>query len=156
MANKDFFNSDEPAGDFRDPREDQQINDMIAQAMDQVEKGANPEAVLGAILESLPAHQKEKVKKRFQAVIDQRRQKETKEKPKGLKALASLFAKQTLDKIISVLRSRPDVQRKVQEAGKTLMRNGVVVDMVRVAENDLGTLAPMVGVAQQKDQTVQR
>ncbi len=157
MASKQISGNDEPTGDVRDAREDQQMDAMISQAVDAIEKGASPESVVGSLLESLPPHLQEKAKKRLRGAIENRKPSAgSLEKPKGLRALASLMAKQAFDKITSVLRTRPDVQRRVQEAGKTLMRNGVVVDMVRVSENDLGTLAPMLGVAQQKDRTVQR
>lgn len=142
--------------DQRDPREDQQINAVIAQAMEIVEKGGNAEALLS----SLPPHLQERAKKWLRAAVEEKRaaksSKEVDSKPKGLRALTTLMAKQAFDKIIAAVRSRPDVQTRVQEAGRVLMRNGVIVDMVRVAESDLGTLPPMVGVAKQKEQTVQR
>lgn len=143
--------------------EDQQVQTAIEAAMAELERGSNPEAVLAGVLSSLPVHLQDKIKKRFQAAVQDFQARKARAnqstnapaKAAGLRALTSLMAKAAFDKIMAVIRSRPDVKNRIQQAGTTLMRNGVVVDMVRVSEADLGNLPPSVGVGKGQEKTAQ-
>jgi hypothetical protein len=161
MKADNFFGGDDNADEgVKDANEDRAINDKVNQIVELADQGAN----VSAMIESLPAHLQDKVKKRVAAVQQNKKQAQQKtaaastdaKQKTGLRALVGLMAKQAYDKIASTMKAKPDFQRKVQEAGRVLMRNGVIVDTVRVSETDLGNLPPMVGVAQEKDKTVQR
>ena len=147
-------NSNSDTAQSRNPKEEQQLDQMIAQAVEVAAKGENVEQLLEVILESFPAYAKEKLRKKFAAALAKR----------GLKAPAAdadipsrgtfarirnmlaLSAKQALDRIAGLVRSRPDVAATITQAGRILMKNGVVVDKVQVSEADLGAMAPMAGV----------
>lgn len=160
MKADNFFGGDDTNADenIKDANEDRMINDMVTQALELAGQGQN----VDALISSLPKHLQDRVKKRVMAAQQQKQATQRAAaapdaKGKGgLRAVIGLMAKQAYDKITSTMKAKPDFQRKVQEAGKVLMRNGVIVDQVRVSELDLGNLAPSVGVAKDKDKTVQR
>jgi hypothetical protein len=138
------------------PKEEQQLDQMVAQAVEIAAKGENVEQLLEVILESFPTQAKEKLRKKFAAALAKRGLRQpaadadipSRGAFARIRDMLALSARQALDRIIGLTRSRPDVAATIAQAGKILMKNGVVVDKVQVSEADLGTMAPATGVGQ--------
>ncbi len=145
------------SGDARtqNTNQDQKLDQMIAKAVEAVAKGENPEQVLEVMLETLPANIRDNMRKKFSAALAKRKLRqpgrEVADIPSHgtLARLRDMFAqsaRQTLDRIKNLVRARPDIATAVSQAGKILVKNGVVVDRVQVSEADLGTFAPSAGI----------
>ena len=142
-------NNDEEAK--RSQAEEAQLETMVKNALAEVARGATPEAVLGQLLTTLPAPLHETLKRRLSAALDRDRRKNL-----GLKQLTVLMARQTFERIVAMLSSKPEIASRVKEAGNALLRNGVVPDLNRVSEADLGNLSPGATVGKGREQETQR
>lgn len=129
---------------------------MIAKAVEAAAKGENIEQLLEMMLAMVPSTERDKIRRRFPAAL----------KKRGMRQPASdadigshtamerarnvfvLTAKQALARIMSLLRARPDIASKVEQAGKALTRHGVALDRRQMSEADIGTFGPSVGATQ--------
>jgi len=140
--------------------EDQSVEELIAKAVEAVAKGENVEQVLEVMLASLPANAKEKIRKQFAAALAKRGLRQ----PSGegdipsratlsrIRAALSVSTRQMMERIMQLVRSRPDIAAQLQQAGKALVQNGVMADRVAsVSEADLGTIAPSTAGKAQPD-----
>lgn len=141
-------------------KEEQQVDEMIANAVALAAKGENIEQLLEVILESFPNQVKDKIRKKFAASLTK----------KGIRAPATdadipsrgtfarirdmlaQSARQAMDRITSLVRSKPDVAASIAQAGKILMKNGVIIDRVQVSEAELGTMAPATTIGKGQSQ----
>ncbi len=143
--------------DEEQKQEEQQIDQMIAQAVEAVAKGENPDHLLEFMLLSVSGPAKDRLRKKFAAALKKRHLHE----PKGeadipsrgalarISNLLAVTAKQAFDRVVALVKSRPDIAAAVKEAGKVLAMNGVSVDKIKIAEAELGSIAPSSGKAQQ-------
>ncbi len=136
-----------------------EIDQVVVQAVAAAAKGENIEALLEAMLASFPPDLRDKIRKKFSAALTKRGfhqpAKDAEVVPHSalgrIRDVFTLTAKQTLARIASLTRSRPDVAARIEEAGKMLIRNGVVLESVQLSEADLGTLAPSAGIKQTQE-----
>ena len=149
-----------------DKQEEQRIEQMINQAVQAVARGENPEQLLEVMLLSVTGAEKEKLKKRFAAALASRKLRQPSNDAADipsrgmlakLQAILAVPAKQAFDKVMSLIRSRPDIAAIVAEAGQVLAANGVKVEKITITEADLGTIPPVsVGKSQIKGQNTER
>lgn len=143
-----------------DALEGQTLEQLIAKAVDAAAKGENVDQILEVMLTSLPVAFKEKARKQFAAALAKRGLKQ----PTGeadipsratlsrIREALSVSARQMMDKIAQLMRSRPDLAATIAQAGKVLAQNGVMSDKVTISEGDLGTIAPSTGTAKSGQQ----
>jgi hypothetical protein len=140
--------------------EEREVDIMVEQALKQIDRGADPQAALANILMFLPSHLQKQARQRLASRLEQRRTRNrtavATKTSTSLKQVITLIAQRALERIMALLRAKPDVQRNVVEAGRTLLRNGVAVDMARVTEEELGTLSPSATIAPARQQETQR
>ena len=145
-------------------QEEQQMDQMVAQAVEAAAKGENVEQLLEALLSLLPNKAKDTMRSKFSAALKKRglRQPtsdgtEIVSRPTltRLRDIVTASMRQTMDRIAILLRNRPDIAKSVEQAGKILMKNGVIVERVNISEAELGNMAPIAGVGQ-KSQTTER
>jgi large subunit ribosomal protein L13 len=99
--------------------------------------------------------EKDKIRKRFAAALVKNKIREPKETsdipPRNvlsrLQALLAIPAKMAYDKVVNLMRSRPDLEQAVKQAGDILAKNGVLVEKIRIAEAELGTIQPSSGIS---------
>lgn len=152
MANN--YQSEDEA--YFDKEEESKIDQMIAQAVEAAAKGENIDQLLELLQSSAPASKKDAIKKKFAAALKKRGLRT----PSGqvadtpprsaldrLRNALAITAQQALERVVMLVRSRPDVAARVQEAGQMLARNGVTVDRIQIREAELGNLAPGVTAA---------
>jgi hypothetical protein len=145
---------------YNPEEEDKQIDEMIAQGVAAATKGENISQLLEVILAAFSPEAKEKIRKKFSASLGKRGLKmpaadadiPSRATLVRIRDIFTLTAKQALDRIASLTRSRPDIAQTIKQAGEALMRNGVVVDKVQVSEADLGTMAPSAGLGKGQGQ----
>jgi hypothetical protein len=65
--------------------------------------------------------------------------------------MLAITTRQMLDRIMQLMRSRPDIAAAIQQAGRALTQSGVKDDKVTVPEGDLGTIAPGTTVSKPQD-----
>jgi hypothetical protein len=138
--------------------EEQSLDELIIKAVDTTAKGENVEQVLEVMLVSLPASEREKAKKKFSAALAKRGMRQPSGEPDipsrttlaRIRASLSISTRQMIERIMQLVRSRPDIARNVQQAGKALLQNGVAADRVTVSEGDLGTMAPAAGAGKRQ------
>lgn len=146
--------------------EEHDITTLISQAIAALDKGFPSSAVLEELLKHVPEAQKDEVRKRFNREVvaystntAQQKQATAQDEKKNTSftAVISLITHNVREKIQKLL-TRPDIDRAVREAGKVFARYGMTVDRTHVQEQDLGALAPMIGLAknQQKEKGQER
>lgn len=149
MANYDesedeaYFNKEEEA----------QLDQVIAQAVEAAAKGENVDQLLELLLSSATGSKKEKIKKKFAALLKKRGLKQPSGQVADIPARSALdrlrnaltmTAQQAMERVRLLVRSRPDVAARINEAGQMLARNGVSVDRVQIRAADLGNLSPTI------------
>jgi hypothetical protein len=156
----DFMRTDVATTDTRNSiLEGQTLEQLIEKAVNAVAKGENVDQVLEVMLASLPAAFKEKARKSFIAALGKRGLKA----PTGeadipsratlnrIREMLAITTRQMLDRIMQLMRSRPDIAAAIQQAGRALTQSGVKDDKVTVPEGDLGTIAPGTTVSKPQD-----
>ncbi|HEU5047943.1 MAG TPA: hypothetical protein VFT64_08895 [Rickettsiales bacterium] len=146
---------------FRQEQE-AQIDQMIAQAVEAAAKGENVEQLQEVMFSNLPAGQKDKIKKKFAEALKKRGLRQ----PSGeadvpskstlirMKLALAVTARQAMERVMLLVRARPDVANAIKQAGQTLARNGVTVDRIGMSETELGQISPVsVGQAQTRGDT---
>ena len=138
--------------------EEQQLDDLISRAVQAAAKGENVEQLLEVMLASLPVSDKEKTRKKFSAALAKRGLRQPSGEPdvpsrqtlSRIRAALTTSTKQMIERIMQLVRARPDIAAQLKQAGTVLLRNGVMADkVVSMSEADLGTIAPTaVGRAQ--------
>jgi len=137
-------------------QEEQQLDTLVVQAVDAAAKGESIEQLLEVMLASIPSHLREKLRSKFSAALEKRKLRQPSKDADiashtALARIRDIFAvttRQAFDRIAALVRSRPDIASAIEQAGKMLMRNGVVADKLQVSEADLGAMSPSAGIAQ--------
>ena len=145
-------NNSEDAAYFN-KEEEAQLDQVIVQAVEAAAKGENVDQILELLLSTAQGSQKDKIKKKFAAALKKRGLKQ----PSGqapdvpsrsaldrLRAALTITAAQALERVVMLVRARPDIAARIKEAGSALARNGVTVDRIQIREADLGSLSPTV------------
>jgi len=137
-------------------KQEDPLEQMINQAVAAAGKGENIEHLLEVLLLTTTSNkEKDKIRKRFAAALVKNKIREPKENtdvpPRNvlsrLQALLAIPAKMAYDKVVALMRSRPDLEQAVKQAGDILARNGVSVEKIRIAEAELGTIQPSSGIS---------
>ncbi|MBN8531691.1 MAG: hypothetical protein J0L97_07535 [Alphaproteobacteria bacterium] len=135
-----------------------QIEADLAKAASEVEKGADPESALSAVLEAYPVSMHAEIKKKFRLVLEEKSKKpqkwgkENQPKKAGLAGFFSEIAARITKRV------RPQDLEAAKAAGKQLTEAGVSLkDMKSMGGYSLGELAPpAVGQEQTREQGVQQ
>ncbi|MEI6730431.1 MAG: hypothetical protein WCL30_04160 [Pseudomonadota bacterium] len=137
-------------------KQEDPLEQMIKQAVAAAGKGENIEHLLEVLLLTTTSNkEKDKIRKRFASALVTNKIREPKENsdipPRNvlsrLQALLAVPAKMAYDKVVNLMRSRPDLEQVVKQAGDILARNGVSVEKIRIAEAELGTIQPSSGIS---------
>ena len=148
-----------------DQQEEQEMNRLVAQAVEAAAKGEDVGQLLEFMLVQFTGPAKDRLRMKFSAALKKRGLRQPSSDAdipsrNTLARISNIFAvsaKQAFDRIVALVRSRPDIAATIDQAGKMLMKNGVILDTVQVSEADLGTMAPMGGINQtQQDRTTGR
>lgn len=149
--------------EYYDPKEmEKEIDRMVEIAVNAAAKGENIEQLQEIMLVALPAKMRESMKKKFAAALAKRKM----HAPTGeadipsrttLSRIRKLFtesARAAMQKVVNLLRSRPDIAEQVKQVGQALAKSGVVFDKTsQVTEADLGQISPTAGVGTRGNQT---
>ncbi len=143
-------------------QEDQLIDSMVARAVEAAAKGESVDQLMEVMAASISMQAKEKLLKKFTAALAKRKLKPPSKEPDissqgalaRIRNIFALTARQAFDRVLALVRARPDVDATIKQAGRILLRNGVILDRVEVTEADLGAMAPMLGgPSAQQDRT---
>jgi hypothetical protein len=144
-------------------KEDQQLDQMIATAVAAAAQGESVASLLEVLLASFPPSAKDKIRQRFVAALKKRGLKEPLEgevpSRGAIARIRDMFAqsaRQAIDRIVALVRSRPDVAASIAQAGKMLIKNGVIAERVDISEADLGSISPLAGTGKQVTQSTER
>jgi hypothetical protein len=141
---------------------------MIEDAAKKAAASQEPEKILGTLLKQLPERLRAGIEARFRdklAVL--KASMPTGEAPAAVKPAyvpspqqqssrpllftmaqaMNLIAKGTLDKIKSMLKSKPSLEEEIKRVGQSLARSGVTPD-AHVLEGQLGGISPVAGIGQ--------
>ena len=178
MSNDDFPFIENPmdasGGDVRSQdqaQEDEQTSEAdMVKAISLVEQGQAIDQVISGLFANLPEHIKQQIRQKLQQAVQEKQARdiemarETREKVEakkmglgklfGLGMLSSVIAKETLEKIQLLFSQNPSVQQQVKHAGLHMLDKGVQPELEHVEQTP--TMAPTVGVAQQKDREQSR
>jgi hypothetical protein len=147
-----------PGAQKLDPQE-QSLDQLIDKAVEAAAKGENAAQILEIMLLELPANERDKAKKRFAAALAKRGLRA----PGGeadipsrtvlarIRRALALSTRQMMERILMLVRLRPDLAARIQQAGRVLAKHGVQADKVTVTESDLGTIVPSAGIAAAPD-----
>jgi hypothetical protein len=131
--------------------EEQELDGLIARAVQAAAKGENVEQVLEVMLSSLPASLKEKTRKKFAAALAKRGLRQPSGDPdivpratlSRIRIALQVTTRQMIERIMQLLRARPEIAEHVRQAGQALVRHGVAADrVVPMSEAELGAIAP--------------
>lgn len=144
-------NSDSGGGRQQFSEEEQTLDQLIAQACDAAAKGDSVEQIQEIMLVQFSSKEKEKVRKAFAAALARRGLKQPKGDPdiaprntlSRIRNALAVSARQMIERIMLLVKIKPDVAARIQAAGRILVKNGVAVDRA-VGEAELGTIAPTV------------
>lgn len=138
---------------------------VIEDAVNKVAAGQNADHVLETLLHQLPSRLREAIRRRFQELLSAKQRgvtspsSATPAQSQGrvaqivftLASAANLIAQNTFGKLQGLFRSRPDVASAIMKEAAILNRNGVTPDMVRVDDDNLGTIVSNVTKEQVKE-----
>ena len=142
------------------PPEEQSVDQLIEQAVQAASKGENIEQLLEAMQGTLPASMKDAVRKKFSQALAKKGLKTPGNDPADVPSRRTLArirealavsSRQMMDRIKLLVRIKPDVASRIQEAGRILVKNGVMQDKVSLTEADLGTMAPSAARSSTQD-----
>lgn len=135
---------------YYNKHQDEDLDIAVAQAVEAAAKGESIEQLLELMMSAVTGPRKDLLRKKFAAALKKRGLKE----PRGdadvpsrnvlarLRDALAISAKQAFDRVAALMRSRPDLAARVQEAGRVLAQNGVTVDKIQISEAELGTIIP--------------
>lgn len=141
---------------------EKEIDRMVELAVKAAAKGENIEQLQEVMMASLPVKMRETLKKKFAAGLAKRKMRapsgEADIPPRNvLSRIRQIFtetAKAAMQKVMNLMRSRPDLAEQVKQVGQALSRSGVVLDTKsQVTEADLGNIMPTQGVGTRGQQT---
>jgi DNA-binding TFAR19-related protein (PDSD5 family) len=145
----------EPPPAVNAQEDEQTVESCLEMALPALESGIAPDTIINAMFANLPEHIKVMLRQRMGQAIAARdaRQhemhKETVERSRGgvrrlfdMAAIAALISEETLEKIKKLFLNRPDLAQSITREGQRLLNNGVVPEMVRLSETQLGQLSP--------------
>ncbi len=142
--------------EYYDPKDmDKEIDRMVELAVNAAAKGENIEQLQEIMLVSLPAKMRESLKKKFAAALTKNKMRA----PTGdadipsrnaLSRIRKIFtetARAAMQRVVGLMRSRPDLAAQVKQVGQALAKSGVVLDKSsQVTEADLGNISPTAGI----------
>jgi hypothetical protein len=139
---------------------DKELDAMIATAVTAAGKGENIEQLQEIMLAQLPAEAREKLRKKFAAALAKRGLRQptshmvipSQTTVARLRAMFTVTARQAIDRVMNLIRTRPDLAARIDAAGKTLARNGVVLDR-SLSDDGLNNVTPSVAVAKSTDRS---
>lgn len=140
------YNSEDEA--YYQKEQEAQLDQVIAQAVQAASKGENVEQLLEVMLSTVSGKLKDQVKKKFSAALKSKGLRQptgeadvpSKSTLTRIRLTLALSAKQALDRVLLLVRARPDVANAVKQAGQILAENGVTVDKIQISEAELGNL----------------
>lgn len=137
--------------EYYNKHQEEDLDYMVEQAVEAAAKGENIEQLLDVMLASVTGARKDKLRKKFSAALKQRNMRT----PSGdgdvpsrktlarLRDVLAVTARQAYERVAALMRARPDLAERIQEAGNALAANGVTVERIQIInEADLGTIAP--------------
>jgi hypothetical protein len=130
--------------------EEQSFDQLMSQAVEAAAKGENIEQILEVMLVQFSSKEKERVRKAFAAALAKRGLRQPSGDPdiaprntlSRIRNALAVSTKQMIDRIMLLVRLKPDVAARIQQAGRMLAKNGVAVDKTPLSEAELGTLSP--------------
>lgn len=139
---------------------DKELDTMIATAVEAAAKGDNIEQLQEIMLAQIPAEARDKLRKKFAAVLAKRGLRQptsymvipSQGAVARMRAMFAVTARQALDLILNLVRTRPDLAARIDAAGKTLARNGVVLDR-SLSDEGISNITPSVAVAKSADRS---
>lgn len=142
--------------EYYNKHQEEDIDQIVARAVEAAVKGENIDHLLEVMLAKLPAPQKEKLRKKYAAALRQRGLREPKSSADfpaksaltRLQNALTTSARQAYERVVALIRLRPDIASRVAEAGQILARHGVTVEKIRISEADLGASTPSQSVGQ--------
>ncbi len=150
--NQTDSNTDEDYRKFDAENDGQSLDDLIARAVEAAAKGENVDQLLEVMLAELPNKAKDKTRKKFAAALAKRGLKPLSNEVADIPSRATLArmrnalalsTKQMVDRIMQLVRARPDIAAELKQAGTALTQNGVMADKVaQVSETELGAISP--------------
>lgn len=135
--------------------EEQSLDQLVEQGAAAVAKGENPEQILEQIQGLISNKEKETARKKLSAALAKRGLRApstdvadipSRRTLARLKAALSQSTRQMVDRIMLLVKFKPDVAARIKQAGQVLAKNGVRVDKVALSDVDLGTISPSVGM----------
>ena len=141
--------------------EQSDIDILMAQAVTALEQGHSSSTVLDELLKHIPPHLYDEIRKRFNrevvALSSRTKPEEKKEKPSmTVSEMLSSLTQGAIDKFKNLFKAKPDVANAVKEAGQVFVKYGITVHTTSIEHDDLGRLAPQIGLDKGKSKGIGR
>lgn len=154
------YNSEDEA--YFQKEQEAQLDQVIEQAVQAAAKGENVEQLLEVMLSSVSGKLRDVLKQKFSAALKKRGLRQpsgeadipSKSTLTRIRLALAISVKQAFERVLLLVRARPDVANAIKQAGQTLARNGVTVERIQISEAELGNLSAVTTAkSQQRNDT---
>lgn len=143
--------------DYYDNKEvEKEIARLVELAVKAAAKGENVDHLQEVMISQVPPKMREALKQKFAAALGKQKLKQpTTDVPdvpsrNALSRIRKIFmetARLAMQRVTSLLKSRPDLAAQVKQVGQALAQSGVALDKnSQVTEADLGNISPTAGI----------
>jgi hypothetical protein len=127
-----------------------QTDQLVVNAVEAAAKGENADQLLEVMLNNVAPEQREDLRRKFAAALKKRNLKQ----PQGnsdvpshsalerLREALTVTAKQAFERVLMLIKSRPEIAVQVERAGKILTQSGVTVERIQIREADIANVTP--------------
>lgn len=159
-------NAESDSTEYYSHEQDAMLDQVVEQAVDAAARGENIEQMLEIMLSMVQGKQKDTIKRKFSAALKKRGLRQ----PTGdsvyvpsqnaltrIRNALAISARQAFDRVLALVKARPDIADRIHKAGEILARNGVVIEKIQMSEAELGGISPTpIGKAQTQTTEVGR
>ena len=146
--------------DYQKKEQEAMLEQMVEQAAAAAAKGENIDQLLDVMLSLVTGKQKEVLKVKFAAALKKRGLKQAigdADIPSHnvldrIRNALAISAKQAFDRVLALVRAKPDIADRIHQAGEILARNGVMIERIQVSEAELGNIVP-TAISKTQNQT---